>query len=338
MPYRPPEAKPGVVPLRPLGLGEILDGAFQTIRRHPKLTIGLAAVVAVVEQVVQLIARVATQSTASPVPSLGSGTDPFEPARRSLSGSVVGLGTTGVGTIVSAVLGALLTGMLIVIVAEAVLGRPVELRAVWARVRPRFWALLGGSLLAGLLPWVGALAGAVVGLVVGLAVGVTGGVVVGVLLGLALLVWPGVWFWTIFSLTTPGLVLERLGPIQALRRSARLVHRDFWRVLGIRALSVVIGGILSGVIALPCTIAGLVAVLSTGGGSGIAEGGPPFVLLLATALGGIVAGAVVAPFLSGVIALLYVDRRMRSEGMDIALQEAARNGIDLSAPAPSAAR
>ncbi len=31
---RPPEVKPGVIPLRPLGIGEILDGAITTMRRH----------------------------------------------------------------------------------------------------------------------------------------------------------------------------------------------------------------------------------------------------------------------------------------------------------------
>ena len=32
--------KPGVVPLRPLMFGEIMDGSFQTIRRNPKAMLG----------------------------------------------------------------------------------------------------------------------------------------------------------------------------------------------------------------------------------------------------------------------------------------------------------
>ena len=33
-PPRTPEVRPGVVPLRPLGVGEIIDGAISTMRRH----------------------------------------------------------------------------------------------------------------------------------------------------------------------------------------------------------------------------------------------------------------------------------------------------------------
>jgi hypothetical protein len=42
--------KPGVIPLRPLGVGEILDGAVTTIRRNPGPMLGLSAIVAVLTQ------------------------------------------------------------------------------------------------------------------------------------------------------------------------------------------------------------------------------------------------------------------------------------------------
>src|SRR5580692_1307079 len=40
---QPQAPKPGVIPLRPLGVGEILDGAFTSIRRNPRATLGVAA-------------------------------------------------------------------------------------------------------------------------------------------------------------------------------------------------------------------------------------------------------------------------------------------------------
>src|SRR5215510_6791931 len=44
--YAPPAAPaPGGVPLRPLGVGDILSGAFTLIRRNPVATLGLAAIV-----------------------------------------------------------------------------------------------------------------------------------------------------------------------------------------------------------------------------------------------------------------------------------------------------
>lgn len=41
------ESTPGVIPLRPLGLGEILDGAISTIRAHWRVVLGMSAVIAV---------------------------------------------------------------------------------------------------------------------------------------------------------------------------------------------------------------------------------------------------------------------------------------------------
>src|SRR5215472_1635904 len=40
-----PAPMPGGVPLRPLGVGEILSGAFTLIRRNPVATLGLAAII-----------------------------------------------------------------------------------------------------------------------------------------------------------------------------------------------------------------------------------------------------------------------------------------------------
>src|SRR5699024_12316389 len=38
----PPPRRPGVVPLRPMTLGDILNGAFGLIRHNPRTTIGLS--------------------------------------------------------------------------------------------------------------------------------------------------------------------------------------------------------------------------------------------------------------------------------------------------------
>ena len=47
--------KPGIVPLRPLGLGDLYDGAFTAIRRNPKPMVGLAALVSTAALVVPAI-------------------------------------------------------------------------------------------------------------------------------------------------------------------------------------------------------------------------------------------------------------------------------------------
>ena len=69
------------------------------------------------------------------------------------------------------------------------------------------------------------------------------------------------WFWTMFSMSAAVVVLERLGPIQAMGRSWRLVRRSFWRVFGILLLAWIIVFVASSVLRLPFAV--ISAVFST---------------------------------------------------------------------------
>lgn len=315
-----PTPKPGVVPLRPLGVGEVLDGALTTIRRHPKITIGLAALVVTIQQVISVVAQYSTGSISGAFgPSAGLGTSavPFDTL-----GSVVGLILSGVNLVLGLILGAILTGALMVVVGKSVLGQPVAIVDVWQQVKPRFWALLGGSLLAGLLPFAGVLVAVVIGLGIGLTLSAEAGIVAGVILGLIMLI-PGAYLWGVLSLTTPAITLEKLGPIRGLKRSFQLARHDFWRVWGIQVLAVIIAQFLAGFLTVPFIFLGSIALISGGVES---EPSPlrTLIFLVTIGIGAIVAGAVTEPFLSGVTGLMYIDRRMRGEGFDISLQETAR--------------
>lgn len=270
---------PGGIPLRPLSAGEVLDGTFATIRRNPRTVLGLSAIFVTVQQVVTLAAQALTGQLPTPVLTVRQG-----------SSAELGATATGLlGYVLAAVIGAVLTGMVVVVVTEDVLGRRSDMRQVWRRVRPRLWALLGAAVLAGALPYA----------------------------GLVLLVAPGVLLWGGWALTTPALIVERLGPVRALRRSWRLAWPAFGRVWGIRALSWLIGLLLQALLVLPFVAAA--AVLANALGTG--PNAPlPLPALVLTAVGGVLAGTVVAPFQAGVLALLYVDRRMRAEGLDIGWQ------------------
>ena len=63
---RGPRPKPGVIPLRPLGLGEILDGSFATIRRNPKATLGIAAMIMTISAVISSSLTVSLVNVPSP--------------------------------------------------------------------------------------------------------------------------------------------------------------------------------------------------------------------------------------------------------------------------------
>src|SRR5689334_17621179 len=47
--------KPGAIPLRPLSLGSMYDGAFRIIRFNPKATVGAAALVSAVAAVLPIV-------------------------------------------------------------------------------------------------------------------------------------------------------------------------------------------------------------------------------------------------------------------------------------------
>ena len=47
--------KPGAMPLRPLGLGDIYDAAFRIIRFNPKATVGSAVLVAAVAMAIPIL-------------------------------------------------------------------------------------------------------------------------------------------------------------------------------------------------------------------------------------------------------------------------------------------
>jgi MFS family permease len=277
-----------LVPLRPLGLGEVLDGAVEAVRRNPRTTLAFGAALMAVQQAIAVPIQYLVQDVAL----VASGTsDPAAIVTGLLALGVSSAAVFAVGTVLSVVLG----GAIAVVVGEAVMGRRPDAAEVWIRVRRRLFALLG------------------------LGAGVTVGLGAGLTLGLGL---GAAFVFVVMAVTAPVLMLEDAGVGQAFRRSWQLTIRDFWRVLGIRAVAYLVSTMLTLVLALPFTIGAVVL-----GGGPFASGPAPLSAFALTALGALVAGAVAGPFGAAVDALLYVDRRMRAEGLDIDLGQRARAGL-----------
>ncbi|MDB5452462.1 MAG: hypothetical protein JWO33_1040 [Caulobacteraceae bacterium] len=68
----------------------------------------------------------------------------------------------------------------------------------------------------------------------------------GVAFGLVLLIVPGLFLATIWAVSMPGLVVERLGVGDALRRSAQLTQGYRWQLFGIGAVFVLISSMIHG--------------------------------------------------------------------------------------------
>lgn len=308
-PWRPPVVKPGIIPLRPLGLGEILDGAITYIRANPVATLALAAVVTTVEQLVRLpIALLLTGSLL---------TSPLTPGTTELNLSGL-FGSLGVDGLISFVGSTILAGMLIVVLSQAVLGRRIGIGGAWAIARRRLLGLIGVSVLA-------ALAGIGIGVVLlapALIAGIVGGppvlvVVLAVLGGLAALA--GLVYLSVtWSLAGPVYVLEGGGVIAAFGRSRRLVAPQWGRVFGILLLAGVIASVIAGILAAPFSLG---AVLTAGLATD-PSATPVALVVVLTAIGTILASTLTGPFTAGATGLLYLDQRMRREGLDIALQRA----------------
>ena len=137
----PLAAKPGVIPLRPLSLSDIFNGAVGYIRANPKATLGLTTVVVVITQVLALILQVGPLAATGKLGVL-SGSEDYSTA--ALLGSSL---SSLAGSLATALAGILLSGMLTVVVGRAVFGSTITVGEAWQRVRGRLLALIGFSAL-----------------------------------------------------------------------------------------------------------------------------------------------------------------------------------------------
>lgn len=301
----PPAPQPGVVPLRPLVVADIISGAVDYVRRYPKAVIGISAIVGLAVAFGQL-ALLATGLN-----DLESLTDPEALTEEQLLEVARGLLLVAVvQSVVIGLLQVLGTGMLAHVMGRAVIGQATSFEQAWSLVRPQIWRLLGASVAvalivilavaAPLLPAILALAGGAGQLAAGLLL--LGGIASAAL---------GVWLGFRLVLTTPVVALEDTGIGTGLRRSWRLVGGAFWRTLGIVLLGVVVGQAVGAILAAPFNL--------LAGGSGELSTASVFGL----ALGAMITMVVALPFIAGVTTLVYIDRRIRTENLAGVLQAAA---------------
>ena len=316
----PPPLKPGVIPLRPLSLSDIFNGAVAYIRANPKATLGLTTIVVIAAQLVALSLSV------GPLAFTGQ-------LETTLGGNAVSPGLL-LGSSASSIAGAiatwlssiLLAGMLTVVIGRAVFGAGITISEAWQRLRGRLLALIGFAV----LEVIGAavMVGIVVGIIVAIGTTVNGvaATVIGVPLVLGLIAGL-IYLGTMLTFTPSVIVLERLAIIPAISRSFKLIKNDFWRVLGIRLLAIIVAGMIGAAVSIPFALGGQILVVAASSTTAA------LVALALTAIGGAISQIITAPFTAGVAVLLYTDRRIRAEAFDLVLQTGA--GYGPGAPADS---
>jgi hypothetical protein len=319
--YGPPVHKPGVVALRPLGLGDFFDGAFRTIRGNPTAMVGLAALVTTVFMVVPTIVTLGLAAAGHLTLDLRP--DPVTGDVSALDSVATSL-VSGLGTIFGVFATIVLNGMLVRVVAEAVLGRRTRIGEAWRATRGRMLPLIGltfldvllWTLLIGVPVLLAVLAGAQAGVAVGFVVGIPL-FLVAFAVGLFVQI-------RFFQLAAPALVLERTGVFASLRRAGRLSHGQWWRIFGVLLLTGLVIGVVGQVVAVPLALVGALGPTLFPGTAGA------LLLVLSSFLSQILVGAITTPFTSAVTALQYVDQRIRKEGLDVELIAASK----ANAPGP----
>lgn len=120
-----------------------------------------------------------------------------------------------------------------------------------------------------------------------------------------------IFFGVAWTLAVPVLVIERLGPRAALRRSRALVRGHWWRVVGLALVLTFVQLVVAFGFRIPGMFFGADSLFFNPGDD------VPRLVLVADIIGNVAARIVLTPLSICALVLLYVDQRVRVEGMDI---------------------
>lgn len=313
-----PASRPGIVPLRPLSFGTILGRSFTALRQNPRVLLGFALCVQTGAYLLVVLGvggvAVATFSRLDTVPTGG---DEFNAitagsiALTAITGIILGLAATALGVIVQ--------GIVVTEVAHAVVAEKLPLRALWLRVKPVAWRLIGYSLLL-------ALAVGILIAIVGAAIFALGlaalpvAIVFTILLILAAIPLT-LWLSTKLLLVPATIILEQATIRQAVVRAWTLVRGRFWAALGVIVLISLVFGVVVQVVSVPFSFltSGLSTIISP-------TGEPQAGMLITLIVGGVLTQvitllvqSVALVVQSTATSLIYIDCRMRHEGLDLDL-------------------
>jgi hypothetical protein len=255
-------------------VSDVLDGAFAILKAAPATIIGFTAVFAVP---VQLVGAWLQRD-------LLGGESLLDVVEG--DSSLTGVEQSGTGSGWAQVVLLFGPSLALVFVAAGIVrlvgawhvGRDIPLGRLLRDMVPLAWPLLASWVLVHLAEGLGLLA-------CGLP-------------ALAVMTW--------FLVTAPVVGAERLGPVKAMRRSARLVARRFWPVLGLIILSSIVMTLFGYAIGLVPTAVSLL----------VGTDGLGWVL---TAASGILTSLITMPVVAATTVLIYLDLRVRTEGLDLEL-------------------
>lgn len=315
---------PGIIPLRPLSIGDIYQGAFAAIKTNTRTMFGFTAALLGVVLVISIGINYLIINLV--LPNYLSSNSPYAAAFTSLSGSFSQLG----GTLLQALATVLLSGLIVVAVSRSVLGRVASSKEVWERTKSKFLPLIGLNIITSIISGLMMIIGIAVFFVLLAGVASTakterelfqdlGIMLVGLLILMVISALVSYYLSIKFSVASPAMVLENLGVFAAIGRSWSLTRGNFWRLFGINILTAIITSMVAGIFG---GIAGALSAIFVVVGSSspedmLASLNTTYILAMVMST---IAQLLILPFTSSVNALLYIDLRMRKEGLDVELR------------------
>jgi len=296
--------------LRPLSLGELLDRAFTLYRRNFWLFVGIMGIPSCVFIPMNFYM----------FRSMGSPLAVFDPKAQA---AVFG-GAYFAFIILFSILYLVALGAAAHAVADAYLGRSSTIRGSYARMRGRFWRLVGVIFNVGIRVYGFMILSLLVPVFTGTflmaliargnpAFAVVGGISMVVLMfgGLGL----GVWFAMRYSVSIPAMLLEDVTGRAAIRRSIELSRGRRGHLF----LALMLAGVMSyvGMIVFQGPFYVAFAFMAI-------KGSLPTLLIFAMSVSGAIGGAITGPLLMIVLVLCYYDLRIRKEGFDLSFMIASR--------------
>lgn len=271
--------------LRPLRVGEILDVGIKVYTRNAKTLFKLVALVVIPVQILGVLIILSTLPDA-----LASGSqNPFQFTGDPNTGALPEFELREfliymAGVLVVVLLGfvstTIATGACFKAVTDAYLGAEPDWKSSLRYTVDHMWPLLWLTFLG----------------------------FVGTAFGFIFCILPGIWLAIVWSVGTPVLLTEGTRGTRALSRSFHLVHSRFWPATAVIVVSYLIRTVLNSAIG-----GGVAALTFTDVGQNV--------VLIQTLSGaaGAIAAIIATPFQAAVIAVLYFDLRVRTEGFDLQL-------------------
>lgn len=310
-----PAARPGIIPLRPLSFGTILGRSFSALRQNPRVLLGFAVGVQSVATFIGTAAIVAvTVAAYLRLDTLRPGTPEFDEVA---AGSIaVSLIAAVVISLALGTLGVLVQGVVVSEVAHAAVAEKLTLGALWARVKPVAWRLIGYTLLVTLVVLVG-IALVVVGIIALWAAAPAGGIALTIAVVLAAIPL-GLWLTVKLLLAPAAIILEGATITGAIGRSWRLTRGRFWSTLGIVVIIATVFGTVAQLVSIPFSFA-TTAISTVFAPTGEPQTGAIVALIVGGVLTQIITVLLQTVALiaqSTATSLIYIDCRMRHEGLD----------------------